>query len=289
MAQWAVLLLVAIAGVAVVSADPALTFVENVRAGARIVSGWEAEEGQFPYQLSLRMVNPEGAVNACGATIIHSDWGLTAAHCTATRVTIVIRAGTVNMTRPAVVFETTDYLNHPLYDESIQQIVQPHDIGLIKFGRSLVFNDYVQPIRLQSSYHKDYNYDGYRLTATGWGRTWTNGTAPENMNWVFLRGVTNAFCSEIFVINNIVQDSTICASGYNVTSQSTCQGDSGGGLTVVDVDGQVSQVGISSFVSSTGCHTDYPAGFIRPGHYHDWYLEVTGIDFDWKPETIEQQ
>lgn len=38
------------------------------------------------------------------------------------------------------------------------------------------------------------------------------------------------------------------------------QGDSGGALTVIDDDGIVSQVGVTSFVSGTGCHTDFPAG-----------------------------
>lgn len=44
------------------------------------------------------------------------------------------------MTRPSVMFETTKFFNHPLYDNSIPSIVQPHDIGLLKFGRSLKFN-----------------------------------------------------------------------------------------------------------------------------------------------------
>ncbi|KAJ0173326.1 hypothetical protein K1T71_011502 [Dendrolimus kikuchii] len=255
---------------------------------SRIVSGWEAEEGQLPFQLSIRMVNPEGGVSACGGTIIHEEWGLTAAHCTATRVTIVVRAGVVNLTRPAVIFETTEYYNHPLYNEAMQSVVQPNDIGVIKFGRALVYSDYIQPIRLQSSYDMNKNYQGLRLTASGWGRTWTGGSSPENMNWVYLNGVSNEDCRVAFNFSPIVVSSTICASYYNVTSQSTCQGDSGGPLTVVDVDGETTQVGISSFVSATGCHTEIPAGFARPGHYHEWYEEVTGINFDWVP-TVDPE
>ncbi|XP_038216002.1 collagenase-like [Zerene cesonia] len=252
----------------------------------RIVSGWEAEEGQFPYQLSLRMVNNEAAVFACGATLIHNEWALTAAHCTAMRVTIVIRVGVTHTTRPAIIFETTEYYNHPLYVPE-WPFVQPNDIGVIKFPRPVEYTDVIKPIRLQSSVDKDKNYEGLVLLATGWGRNWTNGVSPENMNWVYLTGVSNEDCRVAFSGSSTIVPSTICAAYYNVSSQSTCQGDSGGGLTVVDEDGIVSQVGVSSFVSSSGCHTPIPAGFIRPGHYHDWFYQVTGINFDWVPGQEE--
>ncbi|GBP64693.1 Lysostaphin [Eumeta japonica] len=196
------------------------------------------------------------------------------------RPTIVIRAGLVHLTRPEYIFETTTWFNHPLYIDALQSVVQPNDIALLKFERFLPYTDYIKPIRLQSSGDMNKQYEGERLVASGWGRTWTNGALPEHLNWVYLLGVTNFQCSAAFGFNPIIVDSTICARGYNVSSQSTCQGDSGGPLTVIDEDGELSQVGVASFVSSSGCHTDVPAGFIRPGHYHDWITEITGLNFD---------
>ncbi|CAD0204366.1 unnamed protein product [Chrysodeixis includens] len=312
-----------------VLADYRATFPEVARAaGSRIVSGWEADEGQFPHQFSLRMINPIGQVFACGGSIISSGWGLTAAHCTASRISFVIRAGVVNLTRPGVIFETTDFFNHPLYNNNLPGVVQPHDIGLLRFNRDLEFSDTIQPIRLQRSADKDVNYAGEIAIASGWGNTWTGGkkscisfiitsevdvcedpdrqtvfqlqsnrklqvgcsSSPENLNWVYLTLTSNAACWAAFGFSPIIQPSTICAASYNVTSQSTCQGDSGGPLTIVEDDGIITQVGVTSFVSITGCHTDIPAGFIRPGHYHDWFTEVSGIDFDFEqtePETTE--
>ncbi|XP_068623295.1 collagenase-like [Battus philenor] len=287
MAAWSLSVFLVASLLGLVLADPRVTFLENIRRDNRIVSGWEAKEGQIPYQLSLRMVNENGGVSSCGGTIIHPEWGLTAAHCLATRLSFVIRTGTVNLTRPVDIFETTEYYTYPSYNEEMQWLVQPNDIGLIKFNRVIKFSALVQPIRLQSSEDMNKDYDGIRLQASGWGRTWTGGESPENLNWVYLNGVSNAFCRRFF--GGIIVSSAICASGYNVTSQSICQGDSGGPLVVVGDDGLPTQVGISSFVSGTGCHTDYPAGFIRPGHYHDWYKAVTGYDFDFVPKPSTTQ
>ncbi|CAK1589996.1 unnamed protein product [Parnassius mnemosyne] len=286
MAAWSLaVFLLAVSG-SLALAEHKVTFLENVRGGenTRIVSGWEAEEGQIPYQISLRMVSQVGGVSACGGSIIHHQWALTAAHCTATRVSIMIRTGTVNLTKPESIFETTSYFNHPWYIEALQSVVQPHDIGLIYFNRFIEYTPRAQPVRLQSSVDMDKDYDDIRLQASGWGRTWTQGMSPENLNWVYLRGVPNWYCRNAFGGSSIIAPSTICAASYNVSSQSTCQGDSGGPLVVVDEDGVFTQVGVASFVSASGCHTNFPAGFIRPGHYHDWFYEVTGINFDWVPE-----
>lgn len=56
------------------------------------------------------------------------------------RHTFIIRAGGVNMTRPEILFETNVFYNHPLFNNNLPSVVQPHDIGLLKFGRSLTFS-----------------------------------------------------------------------------------------------------------------------------------------------------
>lgn len=48
----------------------------------RIVSGWEANEEDFPYAINMRMSDEEGFVSSCTGAIIHNEWGLTAGHCT---------------------------------------------------------------------------------------------------------------------------------------------------------------------------------------------------------------
>ncbi|XP_075983793.1 collagenase-like [Anticarsia gemmatalis] len=252
---------------------------------SRIVSGWEAREGQFPYMLYLRGIRWTGDISACGASVIHRRWGLTSARCTAQRTVLMISAGSVNRLRPRVHFETSTYFTHTNYNDALQPITQPDDISLINFNRDLTFDNFIQPIRLQRSADMNRDYTDVVMSTSGWGTTFTctelGCPTPEILNWVHLRGVSNFMCLLMFNSNYLVRATTICAGPFNVTSQSICSGDSGVPLTVLENDGVPTQLGIGSFVTQFGCHVGFPGGFTRTGHYHAWMREVTGINFDW--------
>lgn len=52
----------------------------------------------------------------------------------------MVRAGLVTLTRPEMIVETTEFYNHPTFDSTRPNVVQPNDIALVKL-----------PIRLQYS------------------------------------------------------------------------------------------------------------------------------------------
>lgn len=248
---------------------------------SRIVSGWEARPGEHPHQVALRMVSDTGLVSACGGSLISRNWVITAAHCTAQRITIVVRAGVTNLTNPEYMAESTEYYNYPTYNSNFPSVVQPDDISIVKLPAPVVYSKLLKAIRIQSSADAYRNYDTEILYASGHGRLWTDSATPEVLNWVYLRGVSNALCQGTFG-GTIITPTSICARYYNVTSQSTCQGDSGGPLVHVDSSGTPILVGVTSFVAggSFGCHSGIPAGFVRPGPFHAWYTQITGIDFE---------
>ncbi|XP_026730441.1 collagenase-like isoform X1 [Trichoplusia ni] len=288
--MWAVVAFLAIAGVSA-NADT-LQAVPETNADSRIVSGWEAQEGQFPYMIWLRTVRWTGDITSCGGSIIHRSWGMTSARCTAQRVEITVQAG-VSLKAPRVTLHVTSSYRPPEYDDVLQPITQPNDISVIRFSQDLVFDNFIQPIRLQRSADMDRNYEGVKMTTSGWGSTETctelTCPTPDILNWVHLSGWTNFMCLLVFNSNYLIRPTSICAGPYNVTSQSICAGDSGVPLTTIDVDGRVTQIGVGSFVSNFGCHVGLPGAFTRPGHYHAWIRQVTGINFDWNPTVAEEE
>ncbi|KOB77996.1 putative chymotrypsin [Operophtera brumata] len=44
--------------------------------------------------------------------------------------------------------------------------------------------------------------------------------------------------------------------------------------------------GVVLTVSGYGRTDDLVNAYVRPGHYHDWFTEVTRINFDWKAEDL---
>ncbi|XP_021695509.1 brachyurin [Aedes aegypti] len=253
-----------------------LQFLRNSVPSARVTNGREAIPGQFPYQVALVISFNQGS-GLCGGSIISNNYVLTAAHCVqgASGGTALVGAHNRLNNEPSqqsIVFELDGITIHPEYTSNTIR----NDVATIRLTNSIVFNDRVRPIRLPSSTDVR-TFSGRIATVSGFGRT--SDTSPVTSAVVFFTTnpiITFANCLDQWSnAVHVIQSQNICLSGNG--GRSSCNGDSGGPLTVQE-DGKSLQVGIVSFGSSAGCAIGRPSVYARVTHFLDWILENSDVD-----------
>ncbi|XP_053690623.1 collagenase-like [Sabethes cyaneus] len=240
------------------------------RSHVRIVNGFPASPGQFPYQVFLKGFT-SGDVRACGGSLLSNEWILTAAHCMTDVQWFEIVMGTVVSAAPEVLGYSTNFFQHISYNPTNLN----HDIGLIRLDRPVAFSQNIQPVNLPTADRAIETFFNYLATVSGFGRTSDIGPISPIKNWVNIRIIANGACAAVFG-SSVVVPSTICGTGAEDADQSTCQGDSGGPLTIQEGGASV-QIGVASFVSSAGCKAGHPSGYVRTTHFRSWITGQTGI------------
>lgn len=130
----------------------------------RIVGGKDADEGQFPYQVSLQIT----IINKhfCGGSILNSRFLLTAAHCTENKVASLVSAvlGTINL-KLGVRVNIDTIIQH----ENYNNINVLNDISLLRTAEEIVFTNDIQPIALPT--HNLPDEGNAAVIFSGWGKT----------------------------------------------------------------------------------------------------------------------
>merc|ERR1712215_535841 len=204
-------------------------------ADGRIIGGEEAPAHEFPWQISLPIL----------------DSVVAGAHHR------ILEGG--HQTRRVAKMEHHASWNTPPFN---------NDVALITVSEPFDFSDpNVQPIEMMKS-----SVDGELIPAeticnsTGWGLTAGAGLfLPNALRWAQLPQHSREQCEEIFP--GYISDGMICAGGKG---HATCNGDSGGPLVCPDANGVGKLAGLVSF-GYTGC-TD--AGvYTMVSHYEEWITE----------------
>jgi len=92
------------------------------------------------------------------------------------------------------------------------------------------------------------------------------------LQYADLKVIENSVCAQTY--GSTIASSTLCAATPG--GKSTCNGDSGGPYAM-NMGGKLTQIGVTSFVSSAGCESGKPAGFVRVTSFRDWIKTNTGI------------
>jgi len=233
----------------------------------RIIGGYVADLGQFPYQISLRGINGTVIRHRCGGSIISDRWILTAAHCIqgaySNASNLVVVVGAHHVSDDGTTYEVERVVSHPNYNDTLLT----NDIALIRTAVEIEFGPNVAAIPIR----KNEVDEGVRTTVSGWGVNEDEEIATY-LKYVKLYTVTNSECATRHnQTGGLIYDGSICA--LLTGGHGACFGDSGGPLTT---GGKL--IGLVSW--GRPCAVGIPDVFTRVSVFLDWIAEISEV-FAW--------
>ncbi|KAK3595678.1 hypothetical protein CHS0354_026895 [Potamilus streckersoni] len=249
----------------------------------KILHGRDAVLGQLPWQIALY----KNGFFACGGSIIHPNWVLTAAHCTKDLKPYSGRVGEVE-----VGSVSSEGYRGNLYSSSRTHIHPFHnrdddnDISLLYFSQPIVYSDYVRPICIASKRTTEEILNtGFSAECyiSGWGANqdfmnrelWSG-----KLQMVRVQLYQKEECDQMYynAYKMYPQNITVCVDNQNFGSPS-CSGDSGSPLICRNKYGRFEVLGMLSWGYGSCFKDGYPDIYQLAYPHADWITQITGLAF----------
>merc|ERR1712213_116166 len=239
-------------------------------AGAKIVNGWDADQGEWPWIAALLNNNRQ----FCGGSLITQKHILTAAHCVAHMsrydvANLKVRLGDheIRTVGETEVFESK--AARVVRHKEFSQQTLHKDVAIISLENPVPTSmANVRPVCLPSGHQK---YAGQTATVVGWGSLKENGPQPNTLMEVTVKIWDNPTCKDTYgnAAPGGIMDHMMCAGQKGKDS---CSGDSGGPMSI-GTGTSWTQIGIVSW--GIGCDkSHYPGVYTRVTAVKSWIDKI---------------
>ncbi|KAM8969191.1 transmembrane protease serine 11B-like protein [Sarcophilus harrisii] len=231
----------------------------------RIKGGSAAQEGEWPWQASLKVKDR----HYCGATLISNRWLVTAAHCFKEHKNIsewTVSFGTV--VKPPYMKNRIKYF---IVHENYNPRAHHDDIAVVLLAEPVPFTNNVHRVCLPEATQ---NFPpGSDVVVTGWGALSKDGEFPKLLQKAPVKIIDTEICNSKDSYFGLISDTMLCA-GYIEGHIDACQGDSGGPLVHPNSRKIWFLVGIVSWGEDCG-KKNKPGVYTRVTSYRSWIASKT--------------
>ncbi|CAN7984352.1 unnamed protein product [Ixodes hexagonus] len=252
--------------------------VRPLRPQGRIVGGRNSFFGEWPWQVLVKEATWLGLFikNKCGGVLISNKYALTAAHCQPGFLSsLLVVLGEHDLSGD---YEKMKPVSVPVRRMIVHRHYNPatfeNDLALLEMERPVTFQPHIVPICLPG---KNEDFTGRTSYVTGWGKLSHGGSVPNVLQYVQVPILSNNRCQKMFMLAGhakSIRDNFVCA-GYDRGNRDSCEGDSGGPLTLLRDDGRWVLVGTVSH-GIRCAEPNMPGVYMRTSAYRSWIDSVTG-------------